>query len=127
MSLLLMAAGFYLFTGLTIIMQPRRYVHMSTNEAQPQSGSARGSTAAPSGAKRCCSQGGNVPGRVRVSLPTGGSLGLLFGKCRLPGVQRRAACLHFPSARAHFSPESSGPAEDLINVGLPQFSCCAVF
>lgn len=72
-------------------------------------------------------RGGNVPGRVRVSLPMGGSLGLLFGKCRLPGVQRRAACLHFPSARAHFSPESSGPAEDLINVGLPQFSCCAVF
>lgn len=78
MSLLLMAAGFYLFTGLTIIMQPRRYVHTSTNEARPQSGSARGSTTAPSGAKRCCSQGGQRPREGKSQSPHGGLAGASF-------------------------------------------------
>ena len=99
-----MADDFCLFAGLTIIMQPRGYVHMSTTEVQSQSGSARGSAIAPLRAKRCCSQGDNVPGRVRVGPLMGGLAGAPFGKCRLPGVQWKAACLHFPSARADFSP-----------------------
>lgn len=75
---LLTAADFCLFTALTIIMQPRSYLHMSTTEVQSQSGSARRSATAPSRAKRCCSHGGNVPRRVRVGPLTGGLTGASF-------------------------------------------------
>lgn len=93
-----MAAGFCLFTGLTIKMQPSSYTRISASEVQSQSASAQGSTSAPSRAKGRCSQGDNIPRRA-AGVPWWGdddSLGLLFSKCRLPGVQWEAACLHFP-------------------------------
>lgn len=61
-----MAADFCLFTGVTILMQPRSYVHMSTTKMQSERSSAQGSVTAPSRAKRCCSQGHNVSPRVSV-------------------------------------------------------------
>ena len=95
---LLMAADFCLFTGLTIIMQPRSHIHMSTAELQSQSGSAWGSASAPSRAKRCCFQGDNVPRRVRVDPLMGGIAGASLwqkqaSRCAVEGsLPPRALC-----------------------------------
>lgn len=102
-----------LFTCLIILMQLRSSVHVSTTQVQLE--------------QLCSGLEMLFPGRVRASPLAGGIAGASFQLMESPaGVQWRAACLHFPSAGADFSPGSWGPAEDSRRAGLPQFSCCAV-
>lgn len=122
-SLLLMTANFCLCTGLTIMVQPRNYIHMSTTEVQSQNVSSWGSATAPLRAKRCCSQGDYVPGKVSIILSTRGLSGASFWQIQASTSAEDS----LPTVPLRRFSEVSQTAKDLINIGLPQFSCCVEF